>query len=590
MRTATPTSSRIVDPRPTVTKLMHTTRLRRPAKVAATPAPRTRLEPQKHTPYQEAVKPITPDAVVCGIALLLALGCGGTQSTPSAPGSTTGVAPPPDAGTGVVATVPDAVAMLLVNALSSELCPRLSGSFVGLPAESALTGAASGTVASIGRLWLRQCQVDHSGPLLRLRIGGPGWMWIDREADGFRIRQYVLFESSIELQANLTVGFDPVTRIATVWMRPAETGAATALRSVGQVTPQATTFFSELLGGLAGISGQGVNERASAEISRIGSQMMLERLQTGLTVTYSLTTRQIDFTLGELAVGEVPERPFRSNEYAEGSWEVNQRSRIWPGGIDVIGQLPESSSPRKITIDVEEGAGVAVRHVCADTFAREMDLFLRGDAGARREAAGTLVGEYRELHRAIDVHVPAQDCTSLLLLVPLPPRTAPAPGSPPAATQARLLVRQVSASALPHLTRTNPSVRIRLRSLQVRDRDSEDSAWDALGGAADPFVVIGSVPRSAEIARTRVLTDRHQGTYDLWLPGAYQMDSDLPLRFVVYDEDSMDNDEMGTGELRSDEANAALAAPNHTVRVAIRAAGSTAVQIGTLELELESLR
>ena len=66
---------------------------------------------------------------------------------------------------------------------------------------------------------------------------------------------------------------------------------------------------------------------------------------------------------------------------------------------------------------------------------------------------------------------------------------------------------------------------------------------DTIGSEPDPYVVIASVPGQREIERTTVTADRHEIQLDHWLPGAYHAE-DFPIRFSVYDDDSVTADEL----------------------------------------------
>ena len=65
---------------------------------------------------------------------------------------------------------------------------------------------------------------------------------------------------------------------------------------------------------------------------------MRERLAAGFTMTFELDRRQVDFMVGALSRGEVPQRPY-GTEGLRGPWQLNQRVQIQPGGLDVIGPI-----------------------------------------------------------------------------------------------------------------------------------------------------------------------------------------------------------------------------------------------------------
>ena len=64
-------------------------------------------------------------------------------------------------------------------------------------------------------------------------------MWVDREASGFRVRQYLLFEGRAALGADVAVGYDRARRVASLWMRPAA-GVTASNVPQGMVSPEPT--------------------------------------------------------------------------------------------------------------------------------------------------------------------------------------------------------------------------------------------------------------------------------------------------------------------------------------------------------------
>jgi hypothetical protein len=512
------------------------------------------------------------------VPLVLLSGCGllgGPAATPPTTASAT-AQPPSPAATPPAAPVDDEVRALITSALTPQMCPRMLGSFIGLPGEGSASGPAAGALPSAGRWWIRSCDARTQGDRILLSIGGPGWTWIDRETSGFRVRQYLLFEAQAELGADVAVGYERASRVATLWMRPAE-GVRATITPRGVVSAEATGFFSSILGGVAAATGNSVSERARQQAGELGSTMLRDRLAVGFTMTLSLDRNQVDFMVGSLQRGEVPERPYPPTTHAP--WVVNQRSTVWPGGLDVVGPVDPRSGRLGIDLALEEGDGATVRATCADALTQYFDArFRTPDVAPPAPPAGVVVAELSAgaaaQHITLPDTVPGGPCALLLTI-------APRGGSLPARLRYRVAPEAPGAAPAPAARR----VRIQVVGATVSHDNASGRAWDLVGGEADLTAVTASIPLGRAIDTAPVIADRDSATWSRWLPGNYDLARDLPLRFSVFDDDTTTRELIGVADL--DAARVPAATGDFTLP--LRSEGAVPRQTGTLRLRVEVL-
>jgi hypothetical protein len=196
-------------------------------------------------------------------------------------------------------------------------------------------------------------------------------------------------------------------------MRPDENVTAT-VEARGLVEAQATNAMASMLGGILEMTGNSANQRAEQEVGQEGSRRLRERFASGFTVTFAMDSEQMDFMVGALARGEVPIRPYDPEPGVV--WSVNQRMRIWPGGMDVLGPVPEGRGPQALDLELEEGEGLIVDAVCAPEFESFYDRSLRGEAVTPPRR--TRVMDFTQPGRAARAQIPSLGCTTLLVLMP----------------------------------------------------------------------------------------------------------------------------------------------------------------------------
>ncbi len=501
----------------------------------------------------------------------------GTQTPATQPSS--GASAEADAGG---ASGDEEVRALVTEALTPQLCPRLLGSFLGLPGEGTAEGPAAGTLPSAGRWWIRQCTARVVDGRMQLTLGGNGWLWVDRQSDGFRVRQYLLFDASASFGADVTVGYDRARRVASLWMTPRD-GVAANITPRGTVSASPTGFFSRLLGGVAAVTGTSVDERARQQAGELGSRQLRERLGVGFTMTVALDTRQVDFMVGALRRGQVPERPFPAA--ANGPWVVNQRSTVWPGGLDVVGPFdPVSDGRLGLDIALEEGDGAVVTAVCAETLGRYLDARFRDPDATPEPPRGAPVIELAPGQPAQHVTLPfnapgAVDSHGCRVALLMSPRAN-------SGLAARMRYRVAPDPAEPSATQAPRRVRIQVVGASVRATNPSGQQWDVIGGEADLTVVTASVPLRREVDRSPVVADRNEARWDRWLPGAWELGRDLPLRFTVFDDDATTRELVGFADLEP----GAVPAEAGEVALPLRSQGAVPVQTGVLRLRVEPSR
>ncbi|MBX7194389.1 MAG: hypothetical protein K1X94_20205 [Sandaracinaceae bacterium] len=481
------------------------------------------------------------------------------------------------------------VGTLLVDVVTPRLCGSLRGSFVGLPGEGGHSGPQAGLDPSAGRWWIRECTATEHDGRLDLSISGTGWTWVDRESMGFQVRQYLRFDASARFTATMEMAYDRPNRIITIWMRPQGPVEATVTPR-GMVEAHATGVLSGMLGGLLELGGSSPNDQARAQVAEEGSARLRDRFGAGFTVTYAMAQEQMDFMVGALERGQLPERPFPAE--AGAVWSVNQRLAVWPGGLDVLGPIDGNRGAHVLDFQLEEGESATIDAVCASDFEVFYDHVLQGVAAS--PPTGTRVLEITQLGRQERVGLPALSCPMLLLVTTRPnatmalrARTRICEGSAPTAV-AGTGATGTTGTGTTGTTGTGTAssarpMRVRIAGMAVATASATGSRWDMIGSEPDPYVIVVSVPGAREIERTAVVADQHEINLDHWLPGAYHVE-DLPLRFSVYDDDVGADELIGVAELTREQA---LAAGTTEQRLEIRTTGDVPQTLGILRVTIQ---
>jgi hypothetical protein len=510
---------------------------------------------------------------------------GGGGSTSSGSETTTGTGGSTSTTSSTTTGASDDIATMMADVVAPRICDQLRGTFIGLPGDGGHSGPEAGLDPTVGRWWIRDCQSHSHDGVLDLSLGGTGWTWVDQESMGFRVQQYLRFDATAAFTARMEIAYDHNAHIVTIWMRPVTDDPAHALQAHveprGLVQAHATGAFSGVLGGLLSLSGSSADDRARQEVTSQGSQRLHDRFATGMTVTYAMQSQQMDFMVGALQRGQVPQRPYPTD--AGSPWTVNQRLTVHPGGVDVLGPLDPIRGAESIEMELEEGGGVFIDAVCMADFERYYDTTLQG--GTATTPTGTRVLELASAHQSHTSTIPSLGCPTLLLVTPHTDATLPSTGRvrvvPPAGGSAPTTATASTTTSASATTTTTPTasatttasttattasppttapsarpVRIHLVHLTVSTVSPTGAAWDLVGSEPDPYVVVASVPGQREIERTAVTTDQHDVTLDHWLPGAYHAE-DFPIRFSVYDSDVTSDELIGVVDVTASQLSAA---------------------------------
>lgn len=323
---------------------------------------------------------------------------------------------------GVVLTPPDspertavqdrAIRALAMDVAEARACAALEGAFVPLPEDRPARPASELPVVE-GRLWVSECEVERRDDVLAVSIGGRGWRWIEQSAPGplgssFSVRGHVRFEAHVDVNANVDLRYDERGRRALVALTPRETARA-RLTPIGNVPIVAQGGWSGMIGGLGGILGAPVADRARPLVQEHGAEMVQRMLRSGATVSIDLCTSQLDGALGALEDGQAPpERPYSDEE----PWRDNARVRLRPGGLDASG--PWATDGRRVLVDleVENGGPAEVALICRQEAAVIASEYL--SSGSAR-LGGTTVHASRG--RAVSLALEAGACDEAVLMV-----------------------------------------------------------------------------------------------------------------------------------------------------------------------------
>ncbi len=257
---------------------------------------------------------------------------------------------------------------------SSSVCQAVLDQFVALPA--GLDRAPAGGAPSLGRWWVRRCTTEAAGAELRVRLEGPGWYWVDREDDAFRVRQHVHFRVHAELVGSFRPGVSWKNGVISLWFEP--TGADVDVEPLGEIEPTTDNFLLGVLQGLAmPLPRWNVEAQAARRFEDEARTKFQEALSRGYTLVYDVDHAQPDFALDLLDPGELPLRPFGT----KARWLANERLLLAPGAPHVLGPF-EAADQLALDVRVSRGEGVAYRAVCAPDLKRAFAVAERGASGS----------------------------------------------------------------------------------------------------------------------------------------------------------------------------------------------------------------
>ena len=421
---------------------------------------------------------------------------------------------------------------LVLDVAARDACTRLRNKWIGLPSSEpsdSLSGAAQGLAPITGRWLIRDCAQDVVGQSLHIRLGGPGWQWTDRAAKGFRVTQYVYFAASVELQAALDVGYDPTTRVASVWLTPIDPVGA-HVEALGEVNAHAESVAAGFIGAFGTLIGSNPDQIARAQVGTLGAEQMRARLGQGATLTYDTTTGQFVLLLGPLPNGVAPQRPFSDAQ----KWLANEREVLYPAGFQVVGPF-EPTSQATIDVIVEEGPAVTYRAICAHEATDALDAILAGRVVANQTQTGA--GVIQSGRRYAMTFAPPPCPWSLIMSAPYAPATAV------------LLVRSVGVA--PAVVSSGVVwVKLTLMHVKFNARNDEGDAWDAWGGAPDPKIALVSDRGVDEIVPK--MQDTFEASPMVQAP-VVEVSATKPIHLEATDVDVAVDDAMGDAVITLDD-------------------------------------
>jgi hypothetical protein len=416
----------------------------------------------------------------------------------------------------------------MLDVAGLRACEKLRGKFVGLSgseADAELTGAEQGLASVTGRWLLRDCEEKREGESLGLRIGGPGWQWVDRQQKGFRIRQYVYFSATVDLKSSLDVGYDPEAELASIWLTPVGSVGA-EVSAAGAISANAETVLASVVGAIGPALGMQVDEVAKTAAGTEGAMQFKAKLAQGLTITVKPKTGQMDVMLGQLPNGVAPKRPIATTR----SWLLNERQSLFPSGVQMAGPFDPAA---RVTLQarVEEGSGLLYRTICQDDGQRAIDAAMRDQPlpMSTLRATGKVEGK-APFKQAITP--PA--CPWLLVTAPLDRLPALA---------ALEIELEDGDSAAPPVSNV-AWVKVTVLSFTFEPHKPDGTPWDPFGGAPDPELWIAP---QGEVPTLLVPKARDTFTASPQMKSrVLEMSATSPIALMAKDIDITSDEPMGT--------------------------------------------
>lgn len=468
------------------------------------------------------------------LALLVVCACGGAQPDTKAP------QPPPPRD----ATADLNVRKLVLDLAEKKACSQLDGKWLGLPAQDDtgsecpknLTGADAGLACSWGRLQIRDCKSNVADGALALTFGGVGWTWVDRKSGDVGVRQYVYLTANVEMKSAFDVGYDPATKIASVWLTPTEPLKA-RVNALGTIKLVGDGFVGQLE--KAAATALGVDPKA--KFASEGAQMFEEKLRKGMTMTFDTESQQIDLMLSPLANGVVPKRPMPpiTGPNAK-AWMVNERQEVFPGGVQFSGPY-DSIAAVQLDAKWEGGSAVQYGMVCATDATGTADALARGDKPA-------LVlqnrGQFAE-PSFTRVLAPPQ-CPWVLVT-----RSGGSDSSRFAFSLTPVDSTSSGGNAVVSLP-SSATVWVTIMSFEFETHKPDGKPWDFGGGAPDPQIWIRAAS-GTKLVVVKKMQDTFKANPMLRAPAAVEVSASSPLVIGATDIDVESDDPMGEATITLDD-------------------------------------
>ena len=160
-----------------------------------------------------------------------------------------------------------------------------------------------------------------------------GWTWVEQKSGAVSVRQYVYLSATVEMKSALDIGFDPGSKIASVWLTPSEPLKA-RVKALGTIK----LVGDGLVGTLEKAAATAMGVDPKHQFAMQGAQMFEDKLRKGMTMTFDTESQQVDLMLSPLPNGVVPKRPFRAASVRGRGFSTSVR-RCSPAGCSSRGRM-----------------------------------------------------------------------------------------------------------------------------------------------------------------------------------------------------------------------------------------------------------
>ncbi len=492
------------------------------------------------------------------VLAVVIIACGGASQNVAKPET-----PPPRSAIGDLN-----VRKLVLDMAEKKACAQLEGKWLGLPAQDDtssecpknLAGADAGLACSWGRLQIRDCKSVIQNDSLSLSFGGVGWTWVDQKSGSVGVRQYVYLTATVEMKSAFDIGYDPDSKIASVWLTPTEPLKA-RVNALGTIKLVGTGVIGELEKVAA--SALGVDPKH--QFAMQGAQMFEEKLRKGMTMTFDTESSQIDLMLSPLPNGVVPKRPMSRVATNVHPWILNERQEVFPGGVQFSGPY-EPATAVQLDAQWEGGSPVGYGIVCATDATNMADALARGD---RPSLLLQSRGQF-------------SDPTFTRLLAP--PACPWVLVTSSAGSDSSRFSLEITPSdekpvgGLPAPTLGSATVWITVMSFEFETRKPDGKPWDFGGGAPDPEIWVKAA-NGTKLVVVKEMKDTFKASPMLRAPAAVEVSTSSPLLIGATDIDEMSDDPMGTAIVTIDDV-----AAHKDMDVEIRLNGT---RTGVMRLRLD---
>jgi hypothetical protein len=289
----------------------------------------------------------------------------------------------------------------------SVVCDGLLGRFLPLPAEA---GPDEASAPAAGRFWVRECDFGPGEKnLFQVRLGGPAWVWVERDDPPYHLKQNVYFRVDARLKGALERDLGWKNGVVSLWFRSSD--ASVSIEPRGSIHPRSDSPLGSVLTRLA-LPIASLNPEAQArEKFEIEVRRRFEAsLSRGFTFVYEISRDQPDFSLGLLREGQVPEHPFSDGH----AWFVNERLIAPPSGVHVLGPF-QAHETMSLDARVTLGPPLAWRRVCASNLQSAFVGVEHGEPGRLPDAAILDSGTFSGV-RMPEVRLDPVECRSYLVV------------------------------------------------------------------------------------------------------------------------------------------------------------------------------